>query len=218
MRFLKMKIQNAQLAEKKISSEELENSNPNTINSQNIPDTDPNPLEINQTKEEDLITDSTATKQSLEKKKRRKRKVKKILQEDEEDQNCTKNITINYGKAIASFAISYIAIPYLKIRLQNNIITFSEFTTFMTKAKSDIGGIQGFRTLLLVEETDTPKVAACKNLFQYISETFVKYFSVNWIIHSKLTHKLIYLKYRFKMLRRIQNPEFFTYIKDQKKK
>lgn len=133
--------------------------------------------------------------------------------ESKKTTSSTKNITINYGKAIASFATSHLAIFYLEPYLITEGVTLSEFVGYINKAKDTIGGIHSFRSLLLIENKDEPKVMVYKKLFRMLSEVFIKYFSVNWIIHSKVTHKMVYLKYRSKMLRRVQNPEHFTYIK-----
>jgi len=124
-----------------------------------------------------------------------------------------KNIVSNFGRAISNFATSYIAIPYLFPHLRREGVTLDEFVSFVNGAKSDIGSIQGLQRLLLLNKTDEPRVTVFKQIFKIISEVFVKFFSVNWIIHGKVTHKLVYLKYRFNMLRRIQTPEYFTYIK-----
>lgn len=130
----------------------------------------------------------------------------------------TKNMSINYGKAIISFSTSSVATPYLKDVLQKHNLTRDEFVAFVTRAKESIGGMSSLRSLLLVSESDSEQVVAFKSTFKYISEVFIKYFSVNWIIHGKVTHKMTYLQYRFKMLRRIQDPEHFTYIRERKGK
>jgi len=79
--------------------------------------------------------------------------------------------------------------------------------------KDMIGGISSFRLLLVVLEKDTPEEVAFKKIYGALAEAFIKYFSHNWIIHGRMGHKDVYLKYRFKMLRRIRNPESFTYLK-----
>ena len=83
----------------------------------------------------------------------------------------------------------------------------------MNQAKNKIAGIDSFKSLFVVGENDDSETAIFKQLFGMLGEVFIKYFSVNWIIHGRVTNKLVYLKYRGKMLRRIQNPESFTYIK-----
>lgn len=125
----------------------------------------------------------------------------------------TKNISLNYGKAIASFALSDIALDYLEELTKNEKIKLCQFIAFLSSTRDKIRGISGFRSLLLITNKDCAEVAACKRVFKALCEIFIKYFSVNWIIHGKMVHKEVYLKYRSKMLRRIQNPEHFTYIK-----
>jgi len=126
---------------------------------------------------------------------------------------CAKNIAKNYGRAISNFATSEIAKPYLEPLLRKQSIEMKEFLEFMRVNKRTIKGIDTFRALLLYKETDDKKLIANKKIFQEIGIIFIKYFSVNWIFTSKIVHKLTYLKFRFKVLRRIQNPELFTYIK-----
>jgi len=124
----------------------------------------------------------------------------------------TKNIAINYGRAIVSFATSHISIPYVTPILKEMHLSLSGFITYMKKSRNTLKSMQALKNVLLVDPKDDKTIAAYKEVFQKVSEIFIKYFSVNWITHSKLTHKLVYLKYRNKMLRRVQNPECFTYI------
>jgi len=141
---------------------------------------------------------------------------------DTKKTNCnlrpTKNVVLNFGKAIASFATSRLAQPYLCTLFEEEGITQEDFTNFIGDAKNKIGGIESFRSLLLILKEDKLKIMACKKVFGMIAEIFIKYFSANWIIHGRVIHKLTYLKYRFKILRRIQNPELFTYISEGRKK
>jgi len=127
----------------------------------------------------------------------------------------TKNIVKNYGKAICSFACSDIGKPYLQSVLEKNKIQQKqkEFIAYICKVKESIDSIQSFRSLLLITENDPEDMIAYKKAFAAIGEIFIKYFSVNWIYSGRITHKDTHLKFRFKMLRRIQNPEFFTYLK-----
>lgn len=127
-----------------------------------------------------------------------------------------KNIAVNYGKTIATFAASPIAFPYLDpfITSQKHI-TLSEFHEFARQQKAKIAGVSSLRSALLASEDDNEKAATCKRIFQELAEVFVKYFSVNWIMSGRLSHKMAYLKFRGKMLRRIRNPESFTYIKER---
>jgi len=126
---------------------------------------------------------------------------------------CTKNIAKNYGSAIATFACSEISKPYLKPFLQQENLSMEAFIFYAKQMKKLITGIDSFRNSLLVKPNDTPINASCKRVFQKISEVFIKYFSVNWIFTARIAHKLVYLKYRGKMLRRVQCPELFTYVK-----
>jgi len=130
--------------------------------------------------------------------------------------NSTKNIVKNYGSAIISFSYSELSKPYLEPFFQEYGVASKEFSDFVDQARTAVTGITSFRNMLLINEDDDEKCVACKHVFQKIAEVFIKYFSVNWIFSGKVTHKLIYLKYRGKMLRRIQNPELFIYLKSRK--
>ena len=135
----------------------------------------------------------------------------------------TKNIVTNFGKAIATFASSDLAVTYLiplfhKQKENGHDIQIADFLTFVKQAKGTIGSIDGLKSLLLVKEIDEPREIAFKEVFQSIAEVFIKYFSVNWITHGRVTYKLEHLKFRQKMLRRVQNPELFFNLKNSKEK
>jgi len=137
----------------------------------------------------------------------------------------TKNIVTNFGKAIASFAISELAVPYLEkifyeLRKNGEEVQLAKFVEFVNSARGSINNIDNLRALVLEEENDDQMNILHKRVFRLIGEVFIKYFSVNWIIHGRVTYKMIHLKFRYKMLRRIQNPSCFTYLKgyNQEKK
>jgi hypothetical protein len=124
-----------------------------------------------------------------------------------------KNIVKNYGRAIAHFAASSLAFPYLHGFLKESKVDYEEFVEYAKGLKDHIQTINTFREVLLIEENDSETEKCFKKLLQLAAEVFIKYFSVNWIFSGKLVYKLEYLKFRGKMLRRVQNPEAFTYIK-----
>lgn len=133
-----------------------------------------------------------------------------------ENVKITKNIVINFGRAISSFATSKLSLDYLEPLIVQEKVMLSGFTNFISTRKVAIGGISSLRSLLLITCQDSEEDAAYKRIFKALSEIFIKYFSVNWITHGRMGHKSVYLKYRFKMLRRVQNPETFTYLKGAK--
>ncbi len=130
----------------------------------------------------------------------------------------TKNIVKNYGKAICSFASSKVGEPYLQQITHKYNVSISEFVNFVLNAKENIESMSSFRNLLLVHAEDDEQTSKLKKVFAAVSEVFIKYFSVNWIFSGRLTYKEIHLKFRFKLLRRIQNPESFTYLSLRAKK
>ena len=130
-----------------------------------------------------------------------------------EEVKSTKNIVINFARAISSFSTSKLAAPYLEPLAEQNNIDLKNFKEFVMGFKDTIGGISSFRSLLLVTTKDGQEEIIYKKIYKTLAEVFIKYFSVNWITHGRMGHKEIHMKYRFKMLRRVRNPEWFTYLK-----
>jgi len=124
-----------------------------------------------------------------------------------------KNIIKNYGRALQNFAISNMVLPYLSPLIQKEQVLLKDFRKFFYSKKKQVRSIAGLRSLLLVSKEDDAQTAAFKRIFKEISIIFIKFFSVNWIFSGKLLNKIAHLKCRFKMLRRIKNPENFTYLK-----
>lgn len=129
-----------------------------------------------------------------------------------------KNIIKNYSRALAAFASSSIAVPYLVPLLKKQGLSLQEFQGYFTTRKEEIHCINRLREMLLVEAGDTPKMAAIKTVFKEISIVFLKYFSVNWVFNSRVCDKISHLNYRQKILRRVQNPVYFTYLQEFSKR
>jgi hypothetical protein len=129
-----------------------------------------------------------------------------------------KNIMKNYSRAMVNFAISDLALPYLADSFVKHGLEKDDFNRVLNSQKASIHCIKSMRALLLVQSHDTKETVAFKTIFQEICEVFLKHFSVNWIFNSKISDKIVHLKYRFKILRRVQNPEQFTYLESFSKK
>ncbi len=206
MRFLKQKIQASFEASQKLTAQ-----NP----SQNLPKSRPSRSSRPQTQPKQTNSPSSEAK-TRERLKGDTKTPKIYLQ--------TKNIVTNFGKAIVTFAVSDIALPYLGPIIKKvdhegaEALGVQDFIRFIGNTKANISSIDGFRALILEEETDEKKTVLCKKAFRMIAEVFIKYFSVNWITHGRVTYKMMHLKFRYKMLRRIQNPSQFTYLKGYNKK
>jgi len=126
-----------------------------------------------------------------------------------------KNIVKNYARAMVNFAVSTLVLPYLdKIIQTETKVNLNDFRMFMQEQKEDITSIKNLRELLLVSKTDDENVKIYKRVFQQTCVIFVKFFSVNWVYNSKVSDKVTHVKYRFKLLRRIRNPEYFTYLEN----
>lgn len=130
----------------------------------------------------------------------------------------TKNIVKNYGKAICAFASSKLALPYLEDLLKELKLNYPAFVQFSIKKKDSIDSIENFKLVFMVEKNDSPQEKNFKYVLKKMGEIFIKYFSVNWIYNGKMMYKEAHLRFRFKMLRRVQNPERFTFLKPHRYK
>ncbi len=127
--------------------------------------------------------------------------------------NSAKNIVKNFGRAMVTFAISKLAVPYIEDKLKELNLEYQVFQSYLFQRKENMDGISSLRALILIEDFDDESTKAIKQAFQYTGEVFIKNFSLNWIYNSKLGDKLVHVKSRFKILRRIQSPQYFTYFK-----
>jgi len=117
-----------------------------------------------------------------------------------------KNVYKNFTRAICTFIISNISLPYLpKIALELGFEE-KELKDYIKMKKEDIKGVIELRGLLIIQNNDNSKIIAFKKAFQRLAEIFIKYFAANWICCSKLEYKLDYLKFRFQFLKKIKNP------------
>ncbi len=119
----------------------------------------------------------------------------------------SKNLFKNFGRAICSFILSEISNSYRDSLLQQFEVEESEFNKYVLKKKSEIIGLNEFEDLFLARSQDNDKVLKFKKLLAALARVFIKYFSVNWIVHGKIQYKLSYLKFRNKILRKIQSLE-----------
>ena len=126
------------------------------------------------------------------------------------------NIVKNYSRAFVSFALSPLSLSYLSPILAQEELSLGTFYSYISDKKDKINCIKNLRAALLIKPNDSDEIAACKRVFSRISEVFLKSFSVNWLFNSKIENKVIHLNYRFKLLRRIRTPEYFTYLEEIK--
>ena len=137
------------------------------------------------------------------------------------ESNANKNIVKNYARAMVNFALSNVATATIEdlIKQENNPgINLRTFRKFMDEQKEEVTSIRRLRELLLPCDQDEEVFAGFKRIFKEIGMIFIRDFSLNWIYNSKVGDKLTHVKYRFKMMRRVQNPEYFTYIENFAKK
>ena len=123
------------------------------------------------------------------------------------------NVMKNYARAMVNFALSAVAEPYLSKSPLARTVSLQVFREMLAPKLRKINCIKRLRKLLLIDKRrDSEETQAFKGLFQEACKVFLKYFWVNWIYHSRLDDKAKYLKYRGKLLRRVVNPEEFTYL------
>jgi len=118
----------------------------------------------------------------------------------------------NYCRGILNFALSRTALPYLNLMFQNYKTNLDSFRIFLSSRKSKINCIKQLREVLLIEKQDEEETVAMKSIFKDITIIFLKFFAPNWIYNSKISQKADHLKYRLRLLRRVRNPQYFTYL------
>ena len=111
----------------------------------------------------------------------------------------------DYSRALIEFSLSSIALPYLSFIALKHSLLLQQFYLFVSEDAEKIGSFQSLRQKLLIFATDADDVAKCKRVFREVCEAFLKYFSVDWIFNSGMHGKMIYLRWRFKLLKRIQS-------------
>lgn len=115
---------------------------------------------------------------------------------------------------MSAFSLTDLARPYRDVLLKSHSIPYENFKQFIIKHKELIDSIGSLRGMILPSDSDEVELQNIKKVFRELSEIFVRDFAVNWIFSSKSNHKETLLKYRFKILRRVQNPTQFTYLKN----
>jgi len=124
------------------------------------------------------------------------------------------NIIKNYGRGMTCFALSSMAKPYLKDITEKHAVKLVSFLRFVRTRKKSLNCIRKLREMLPIQaDVDRPdfRYRLC---FQELSIIFLKFFFVNWLFNSKIDGKIIHLSFRFKMLRRVRDPDHFTYLKE----
>ena len=143
----------------------------------------------------------------INKQSKTKRKAKKNLRLSQR----LKNMIKNYGKKCAYFAISDEGINLINDQVNENEISL--FKLFIKNRITGITNICSFRDMLLVKKDDTIEISKFKKAFQCVSEIFISNYATKWIFNSpRIRDVKGHLFARFKMLRRVRNPEYFTYI------
>ena len=125
-------------------------------------------------------------------------------------------IVRNYAKVLCTFACSGMSLPYLKKIVDNNYkntVEIEDFQDYIRNKKEQATSILSLRSLLLIDVNDEEVQKLYKKVFADISVIFLKFYAVNWIFNGKVKHKIEHLKCRHKMIRRVRNPELFTFLR-----
>ena len=104
--------------------------------------------------------------------------------------------------------------PYLEQFTQKEGVDLDKFRQYFQENKENINSIKNLRETLMWNEDEDKLLIGYKRVFKAICEVFVRDFTTNWIYSSKLNDKFTHLRYKFKMLRRVRNPEYFTYLEN----
>jgi len=128
------------------------------------------------------------------------------------------NVMKNYCRAFFNFGISSMVDPYLVCPEEGESLSPEVFKRILNSKKAKLNCIKTLRSLLLHDNRDSKEMRVFKIVFQRVCLVFLKFFCANWIFNSKVADKMKHLKYRGKMLRRVQNPQYFTYLEDFTKK
>ena len=123
------------------------------------------------------------------------------------------NVMKNYAGAMVTFALSRASEPYLTRSPLIKTMSFDLFREKLVPQRPKIISIKNLRERLVIDESkDSEETKAFKGLFREACKAFLKHYWVKWIYNSKLEDKPKYLNYRGRLLRRVQNPELFTYL------
>ncbi len=124
------------------------------------------------------------------------------------------NIIKNYGREMTSFALSTMAETYLKEVTGKYGVKMSKFLRFVRAKENSANCIRKLREMPPIQSDMNRPDFRLRQVFQEISIIFLKFFCVNWLYNSKIDGKIIHLHYRFKILRRVKDPDNFTYLKE----
>jgi len=120
----------------------------------------------------------------------------------------------NYGRAMTNFALSKMAQFYLNPIVEGLNITIEGFQNYISQKKKSANCIKQLRAMLPLHDDQRDPDLNYKKAFQSICVVFLKFFCINWLYSSKIAEKVAHLRFRFKIMRRVKNPQYFTYLKD----
>jgi hypothetical protein len=123
-----------------------------------------------------------------------------------------KNVVKNYGKQIIKFIKHPLGKKIAMEQLNGDTKQVGMLALYM-KSQSEITNMNDFRNILIVREEDGEEIKLYKEAFKAMSIEFVQSYSHNWIFNSnRIADKWSHIYAKPKILRRLKNPEFFTYL------
>jgi len=109
-----------------------------------------------------------------------------------------------FGKKICQFIESNSATPYLDNLTQKENIELKDFNDYFIKAHEFFEENGNFYSLLATQMTDDHQMKSYKRITKQISQIFIKYHSLEWILTETGANKEIFLKCRLKMLNAVR--------------
>ena len=188
MRILKQKIS--------LALKRLDSKTPSKANASTMADAEIRPRRSHKIKK--LVRKVKCSIHDRKKKKRTEEELEKLV---------SKNMIKNYGRAIANFASSSLAIPYMDNLTKGIKFDHASFMNFSLSLRDFIQNDETLKLVIIPQEGDSEEDSTFKRIFRELAIVFIKYFSFNWIFNGRLQYKQEYLKFRGNMLRKLRNAE-----------
>ena len=106
-----------------------------------------------------------------------------------------------FSNTIIIFALSPLASPYLNCQVWERGLEPEIFKRVLEERRRQN---RSLRRLLIIHRDDSVEERAFKGIFKEMCIIFLREFCVDWILQSKFPNKMVYLRYRTKLLRRLR--------------
>lgn len=102
-----------------------------------------------------------------------------------------------FANTIVIFALSPLAYPYLD---REGILEPETFKRILEEKRRQNWSL---KRLLVIQRDESMETRAFKRIFKETCVIFLREFCVDWIFQSKFSNKMMYIRYRTKLLRRL---------------